>query len=197
MQNKPDNHFDWYMASTLTCSLPPCLPINIISQVRIHLLYFVKPCQNRPESPADKQRPLNTNCTSCQSSGCTAPSNTAGRQCVPKHRIQYITLFWKAARGISWAIWLRGWDIQQWASSSSEGSPMSDKSGYFLSIVCASEEQSTAGGRLGGNGTSWASGLRDILTVNAASCREEKRCKGDTSPPAELPVWIDTSLRQL
>lgn len=64
--------------------------------MQIHLLYFVKPCQNRPESPADEWRALNINWVSRQSSGCTAPSDTTGRHCVPKKGraqrcMQYIT----------------------------------------------------------------------------------------------------------
>lgn len=166
--------------------------------MQIHLLYFVKPCQNRPESPADEWRALNINWVSRQSSGCTAPSDTTGRHCVPKKgRAQRCMHRDPLRTGSSWAISLRGWGVQQGASSTrAEKTQCWTNLGIFSPLSALQREQSTAGGRLGGDGTSQASGLRDISTAKAASCREGEAAQIDTSSPAELPLWVKPSLRQ-
>lgn len=64
--------------------------------------------------------------------------------------------------GTLWALILRDWDIKQATSSLREGIVMWDTFGYF-SIYCAFDRQSTADSWLGGEGTSWASGLRGIF----------------------------------
>lgn len=173
--------------------------------MQIHLLYFVKPCQNRPESPADEWRALNINWVSRQSSGCTAPSDTTGRHCVPKkskstamYAVYHTAAFRDTLRtGSSWAISLRGWGVQQGASSTrAEKTQCWTNLGIFSPLSALQREQSTAGGRLGGDGTSQASGLRDISTAKAASCRDGEAAQIDTSSPAELLPWVKPSLRQ-
>lgn len=173
--------------------------------MQIHLLYFVKPCQNRPKSPADEWRALNINWVSRQSSGCTAPSDTTGRHCVPKKGraqrcMQYIT---PLHFGTHWGLGAHeplAWEVG--ASNRELHQPEQRKTqcwtnlGIFSPLSALQREQSTAGGRLGGDGTSQASGLRDISTAKAASCREGEAAQIDTTSPAELLPWVKPSLRQ-
>lgn len=108
-----DNHFDWYMIKNHNFTPSThVFPLSIFSLVQIPLLYFVKPRQNRPESPANKQRTLSINQVSCQSCSCTAhQTQLAKRRCILKHSDVYsiISVFWKRRKSwISWVITLRG-----------------------------------------------------------------------------------------
>lgn len=168
-----DNHFEWYVIKNHKFTPSShVFPLSILSLVQIHLLYFVKPRQNRPESPANKQRALNINWVSCQSFGCTShQTQLAERFCILKYSdvCSIISVFWNTRKsGISWVITLRGFGKESllyvrqiWV--------------FFLSVISASEDQSTACGRLGGTGTSWASGLRYLNCICCILQRETER----------------------
>ncbi len=94
------------MANTLTSTPSTRVsPLSVISQKQIHLLYCVKLCQNRPESPANKLRALNTDWISCQSSGCITHQTRLADGAFQHTEYsdaqsisEYITLGWCTAR---------------------------------------------------------------------------------------------------